>query len=256
MPHAPRSSTNRLTRLLIFIVLFTAGSLPARSEDKIHIWVKGFIPNKHPTNPSYIKAIPGQTGKWMIPGPAMDSACYATDHRQFSSDPKAHARCTTEFVVIFDGTTASIEKADGRDIHRCDPSEKIDCMTGNTVATKIATPAVRLTGEPFRIGGPHISNGMVQVIFQASAVNPFAPAGVSPSIDYSLDLTYNITTKKVIYKGTIGRFPAYEAYVSVNGQEPRKLFAEAPTGASAWALYEFGTGIGDRPVNGEIQINP
>jgi hypothetical protein len=258
----------KLAMLKLLIVLVAWGSSVAGTEaqphdnpqERLHIWVKAFIPSSLAGDSEYVKPVPNRPGCFMIPDPVSPNISYLTDNRGFSSNPTASARLTTEFVLVIDESSARIEKANGREYHRCDPSERLNALTGATIAKATATPSVPGTGEFFSIGGPHVAGSKTQVIFQCSAKNPVLEgkvfALVAPNIDYSLDLTYDRSTKHLTYRGSIGRFPSFEAYVSRGNGPTKTLFRESPPpGADARALYDLGTGVGDRAVSGEVVVN-
>lgn len=239
-----------LKRSLVFFFFTLTCLHPALAEDQIHIWIKAFIPNSNPSNPSYVRPVPGRPGKTMIPSPTSGSEWFMTNHRGFSSNPKAEAKVTTEFLLVVRENSASIEKAEGRPLHQPGKAQKVNGDTGELIGK--ALPA---TMHVKAIGGPHVAGSKNQVIVQVSASNPFAPAGVSPSIDYSMDLTYDSAKREITFRASVGKFPAYEAYASRNGGPPHKLFAVMPSGESVWSLYEFGTGIGDRALTGTVKID-
>jgi len=186
----------------------------------------------------------------MIPGPpTMSGKCFFTNHRSFSSSRGAEAKLFTAFTLRVNGASATVMgEANGSATHATGPSTRVTCDTGGD--REVRSGPLRVDA----LGGPHSAGGRHQVILQAAAANPFAPAGISPSIDYSLDLIYDASTKTLTYNGSIGKFPAYEAYASLNGGDVKRLFRQSPTGATAWALYDFGTGIGDRTVSGEVKF--
>jgi hypothetical protein len=84
-----------------------------------------------------------------------------------------------------------------------------------------------------------------------AAVNPFAPAGAGPSVDYSLDTIYDTSTKKLTVTFSRGKFPSFEGYAQLNNGPIATLFREDPTTSSAWGLYDFGLGLPlPQPIDG------
>jgi hypothetical protein len=241
------------------------GAVFLDAEERLHVWFKAFIPNAIASNPNYVKPVPGRPGKFMIGGPPLISepallkkdpsllkqTCYLTDSRGFSTDVAASARITTEFVLVVDGARSRVEKVQGRDFHRSSGSEAVHCQTGQTLKQATAKAIVPLTGEQFGIGGPHIAGSKVQVIFQVAAADPLIP---SPSLDYSIDMTYDGTSGELSFKGSVGKFPSFEGYAAIEGQTPKQLFQLSPTGDTVWSLFDLGTGIGDRAINGKTRV--
>lgn len=175
----------------------------------------------------------------MIPGPtAADNPTdgdewFATNHRGFSMDPAATSKLETNFILVMDGNSAKVEKIGSKPIHFSGKSEKLNPINGQTIETKDGSL------KTATIGNPAVAGDQVQVIFQSAAVNPFAPPIISPSIDYTLDLIFDRSKRKMTMNGTIGEFPAFEVYASLNGMPMQKVFNENPTGKTAWALYDF-----------------
>src|SRR5262249_1524290 len=125
-----------------------------------------------------------------------------------------------------------------------------------SLATDTADPSVPWTGEHFKIGGPHVLGNQVQVIFQASAKNPVSPApsAITPAIDYSMDVTYNKTSGKLTFRGSVDSFPAFEAYASRNNGKPEPLFKLMPAKKDTIWLYEFGLGVNTQSIMGSISL--
>ena len=239
------------------------GNLPTQNQERVQIWIKAFIPKSHPTNPNYVKPVPNRAGQFMIPPPVPiaipglgePNVCYLTDARAFSTNPQAPARLTTEFEILINGSSATIAKVNGRNIHRADETEKVFCSTGASVARGTASVIVPGTGEAFGIGGPHIAGNQIQVIFQGAAKNPIVPviAGIAtPTIDYDVDIIYDKAAKKITFRATHGIFPAFEAYASRNGGPTKTLFRVMPEGATTWRLFDGGLGVASRVEQGVI----
>lgn len=74
-------------QLLLVLLLST---ITSHAEDRIHFWIKAFIPNAHPTNPGYIRPVPGDAGKTMIPGPT-GSECVVTNKSLFKLPASIHS---------------------------------------------------------------------------------------------------------------------------------------------------------------------
>lgn len=218
------------------------------------IWVKAFIPIAHQTNADYTRPIPNRVMQTMIPAPQGDDVCFATNHRWFALDPNADAKLSTALVLVIprNGGEMRLEAlgggpASGKNIHSPGTSTKVDASSGKVLASRPGSL------EASALGAPSIAGDKIQFIFQASASNPFAPS-VAPSIDYSFDMTFDRATGLLSFSGTIGRFPAFEAYAMWNDRRPVALVREAPSSDTAWGLYDLGTGVGDRRVTGSKDV--
>lgn len=217
-------------------------SSPARAQVSpvdIHLWVKAFVPNSHPSNPGYIQPVPGSPGKFMFPGPTIPwtnmpipwiGSCYNTNDRTFSSAPDADAKLTTGARFSTDGATISgfaPEKPPSAHTLEYDcPSGRVTC----DLAPDISGLAV---------DAPVATAGRVRVRMQGRGKNPcvHVPAGATPAIEYDLNLEVDPATGYASVKGTIGQFPAFEAYARVGSWPVATLLNEAPApGSTAWAL--------------------
>lgn len=217
------------------------------TTDKIHIIFRAFIPNHHPGNPGYIRKVPGRPDKFMIDPPLSSwpifirkiigtDGCFMTDHRDFSDDPAAQSRLTTEFRLVINGHNSVVEPIPGKAFQWAGATEKVNCNTGETMELGTAIPHTAVFREPFRVAGPFVNGDDIQITFQNAASNPLAFP--SPDVDYSLDMIYNIRTKKLSYKATVGAFPAFEAYARMNNDATVELFKLMPTGDTAWSLLD------------------
>lgn len=225
--------------------LFASVVLPATAlaEDQVRIIMRAFIPNAHPTNPSYVKSVPGQAGKFMIPDPVPGSSkCYSTDNRGFSSTPEASARLTTDLILVA-GPNPSVRPAMGDQVHRAGPTYQYDCATGKTLQSSTGTTT------KCNVGKPAYADKKVQIVVGCSGANPLAPPAISPKIDYGGTFTYDIEKKTLAYNGDVGAFPAFEAYASLNGGSFAKVYEFAPSAANVWWLYDGGLGVNTRGVS-------
>jgi hypothetical protein len=216
-------------------------SASAGADDTLRIVVRAFIPNAHPANPGYVRPVPGQQGKFMIPDPTSPTRCYSTDHRGFSSAPDASARVATDLTLV--ATSAPRARpSSGSAAHKAGITVEYECASGRTLRTATADVA------GCHVGTPAHADGKVQLVFGCSGKNPLAPPRISPKIDYGATITYDIAKKTLAYSGDIGVFPAFEAYASLNGGPFVKLYASPPSAASVWWLYDGGLGINTRRV--------
>jgi hypothetical protein len=253
------SSFTSAPAFLAWILLAASASSVSGQPVRVHLWVKAFIPKTHPTNPGYVKPVPGALGKWMIPGPTPLDQCFFTDHRDFSSDRSASARVTTEFFLVINGNAASTEVAvPERHIHTAGISTKVNCSTGSVIGQKPGLfsrlHSIGSTAPEDAIGRPAVAGTQVQVIFGVATTNPFAPPGISPAIDYSIDYTYDTSSKKLTFAANMGDFPAYEAYAQLGNGPAVTVFRAAPVANTPWGLYDFGTGLNTRRLTGQVVL--
>jgi hypothetical protein len=250
----------RTAAIFLAWILLAASVPPVPDQPvRVHLWVKAFIPKVHPTNPGYVKPVPGAPGKWMIPGPTPADQCFYTDHRDFSSDRSASARVTSEFYLVINGNSAVTEVAvPAPHIHTAGISTKVNCSTGVVIGQKPGVfsrlHSMGSTPPEDSIGKPAVAGAQVQVIFGVATTNPFAPPLVSPAIDYSIDYTYDTSSKKLSFAATLGDFPAYEAYAQLGNGSVVTVFRVPPVSNTPWGLYDFGTGLNTRRITGEVTV--
>jgi len=256
-----RMLAGRTTRSAFFALIVLVASVSPLSGQsvRVHLWVKAFIPMTHPTNPGYVKPVPGAPGKLMIPGPTPVDQCFFTDHREFSSDRYASARVTTEFFLVTNGNSATTEVAvPAPHIHTAGISTKVNCSTGSVIDQKLGVfsrlHSIGSSAPEDSIGKPAVAGTQVQVIFSVATVNPFAPPGVSPAIDYSIDYTYDTSSKKLTFAANLGDFPAYEAYAQLGNGPVITVFRASPVANTPWGLYDFGTGLNTRRLTGQATL--
>jgi hypothetical protein len=210
-----------LSAVAVSIVLAAMGaSCHAAAPTHLHIWFRAFIPKSHPSRPNYIRQIPGNPPRWVVPRPTIPwtdtsipilfDTCFVTDNLTFSSDSVASARITSEAVINYDNGTVALEQAQGRPLHRADPSEEVDCDTGKT--KKAATADT----SNMHFGNPSSADGVVQIVLNAQAKNPLAPRFGTPTIDYGGTITWNVTKGTLQFRGYAGVFPAFEAYAALD----------------------------------------
>lgn len=215
------------------------------AADELVVWIKAFIPNKHESNPSYVRPQPNNPGKWMIPAPMESDYCFGTDNRMFSSARNASARMTSTMKLTFTtgpgGSLASLPS------HETNLTHKLWCRDG---ADREA-PRPAGTGQMY-FGNPVQADGVIQFSVEGRANNPFVFG--SPSIYYTGNFYYTKATKTLKFVGTIGKFPAFEAYAQLNNGQPVTIFRVPPsTGSTVWDLINFG-GLGTRSSGGEIRL--
>lgn len=223
----------------LFFALFLA---PTASAAELKIWVKAFIPSEHPTNVEYVLPRPGHPGQFMIPDPIEAGVCFATDDRMFSSDPAASARMTSAITLAFsDGNLSQAPT------HETGETRIFWCADGAEKHPPKSAPTERMFW-----GTPAQADGRVQVTLEANANNPHVTG--SPSIYYAGGFVYSMSERRLSYRLTIGRFPAFEVYAQLDDGEIVKVFNRDPAeGSDVWSLISVG-GIGTRNVLGEVNF--
>lgn len=218
-------------------------SLPVdtHADDTIRFFIRAFIPKSHTSNPDAIKPIPGEPGRFMLVDVLPTEFCFDTDHRQFSSDPAASARLTSDITLSLSKPPA-INPSSSKS-HRAGTTIRRICATGKQ--ERAATADVNACS----IGNPAEGDNRIQVVLSCSAGNPLVTG--APKIDYGGTLTYDREARTVGFKGTVGNFPAFEAYAALNKRPFVKIFAFEPApGSTPWALFEAGLGLQSRSVEG------
>lgn len=209
---------------------------PAESDDVvIDFWIKAFIPlNVDGVTIAY----PQDSSKSMIAGIPIIGDCFFTDQRDFSSGRGASARMTSEAWVWIkpDSYVWSQE-------HHCDESTEVDCEDGDVEETKTQNndnmAFEELSGD---------SNAVV-LNFKAARNNPLVT--FSPDIDLVGTLTVDRVNKFVEFVGMVDEFPAFEAYVSINGGSPSTIRQLRPTpGAGPESLF----GDANREFRGRVDF--
>lgn len=244
----------------IVLTNFTLLSSAQAEQWNVHFWMKAFIPNEHPRVLDYITRT--TSGVWVIPAPkipqlinigSLSGSCFATDNRLFSIDPNASARVTTEFMILINGRDLKIENYPGRNKIRIGETHNVDCKTG-----KELRPPETESAETVSIGEVK-SSGFNRLFFiKVTSSNPFYKIfgiSLSPSIDYSLNFTYNSLHKKIEIKGATGFFPSFEAYYSINNGSVVTILKSEPHGDStATSLFDLNLGINTVNFEGVIQL--
>lgn len=224
--------------ILAVVALFSGATF---ADDRVHVWVKAFIPRDHPGNPGYIFAVPGHPGQFILHEPA-GAYCAATDSRSFSNDPAASARLTTEFVLTVNGQVV-IGPSGPRPMFVTGLSHRVDCTTGADVM-----PPQRAPTSGMHVGQPAFAEGVAQVVFDGRASYPFIP--LAPEIQYGGTVTFNVASRALRFQGSTKMFPAYEAYAQLNDGPIAALFRLPPgAGTTVVSLLELGTGLQQRAID-------
>lgn len=230
------------------LVLVTGIAVQAQSFE---IRMRAFIPNVHPTNPGYVRPTPtppedDASCSWpcgmsdtMIPGPGVPyfangaplglvGPCFNTNDRDFDSGDWADSKLLTTATFNFDGSTVKDFDAE----NQVGKTYRVDCATGVGTCEKQAT-------APQDTAMPAVLGKTININVAAAASNPCAPTPdfITPAIKWSGLFAIDTVAKTIRFTGTITNFPAFEAYVVVDGQPPITMFQEPPApGSTAWSL--------------------
>ena len=218
----------------IGLALLAVGCLYSTRSHAEHyrVWLKAFIPN---SGLDIEMPVPNSPGHFMIPGPQIvgipiDSTCYNTNDRSFSSSLDADAKITV--VAEFDVYSPGVGNFT-KTIPDLGQTIRYDCSTGDVLATG------RASNENVSVGDPSYDAGVVKFDVDADASNPLVqlPSGIVPSIKIHGTITLDTNSRAISFDGTIARFPSYEAYVSVDDHPPVTIFTISPdASATAWSL--------------------
>ncbi|KAI9862247.1 MAG: hypothetical protein M1813_004722 [Trichoglossum hirsutum] len=190
-----------------------ASSPPPQINDVVvDFWIKAFIP-LHVDGVT--KTYPKDSSKSMIQGIPIIGDCFLTDQRGFDSASGAKSRMNSEAWIWVrpDGYSWSQE-------HHCDESTEVDCEDGDVEGTKTQTNNNMAFKE---LSG---SSSKVVLDFKAARNNPLVTG--SPDIDLIGTLTVDRVNKFVEFVGKVDEFPAFEAYVSINGGSPSTIAQLGP----------------------------
>jgi len=224
---------------VFFAVLGLLAPQATQAQDTVRFIVRAFIPKSHPTSPDAILPVPGKPGMFMIPDALPTGLCFDTDHREFSADPAASVRLATDITLLL-GSPVQVKATSGA-AHKAGVTVRRNCLTGGD--EKRDTASV----DSCSIGAPAVADQLVQVVLQCKAGNPLVP--LAPRIDYGGTITYDSGAKTLAFQATVGAFPSFEAYASLNGKPFKKIFALPPAdGTSPWALFDGGLGFQSRPL--------
>lgn len=214
----------------------------------IKLWLKAFIPNSVES----AAVVPGSGehgGKTMLPAPGPIHRCFLTDQRDFDDDINAHARMHSE--IEFDMLHGAII----HQYHQCFETIEVDCDTGEERCRESAATD-NMHFHNFRVsdGGNHL-----RVDLEGSTKNPcveIAALKVSPNLDYAGTITMEMDAERravvVRFDGKIEIYPAFEMYVSVNGEAPVTVF-RAPVVPGSTVLDLAGSPA--RPISRFVQVS-
>lgn len=236
----------------------------------LRLVIRAFIPNEHPSNPGYIRPVPGSPASSMIPGPGIPyvsnnplpyvGSCYNTNDRKFSTERTASSKLESGRSFVWNALNSTYDVGD----HTTSTgvTRRFNCETGLTECRESPkNPTIESTyaiiGETININvSAAASNPCIKLIdigdyvdsdaaeslekemegkSEAEIVNEVASRYL-PKINWSGVFQINAKTGTVRFIGTIADFPSYEAYLYVDNQ-PITIFKESPkSGSTAWSL--------------------
>lgn len=249
-------------RTLLAISLAVAISLMpgVGSATTLDVWISAFIPDRHPTLQGYISKTRAGTsviGAPRIPG--FTGTCFATDDRWFKAEPNASARIRVRVKLEINGPSMSILGTPERFIGE---SHHVDCTSGEALSSPRRASNVSIS-----VGDVSRDNFRRALFVRAAVANPYFPhisvsaanmtLSSSPDIDFSISIQYDVRRGEVVVEGTVGYFPAFEAYYILDSGPPVELFRLPPNkGATAFSLIDLSLGINTRNVSGTIDVRP
>jgi hypothetical protein len=186
----------------------------------VEIWIRSFIPINHDSNPGYTLPVPTKPTQTMIRDPIpLFTGCYLTDQRRFSNDPNGSVRLGTH-VAISAGAVSIITLSENP------PSESVEvnCETG-------AERCRKRVDTSRSNAGPITQQGDILRLRVHGEANNACFTG-SPDIHYDGEFIIDLAVGTIKFRGTIGRFPAFESYARVDKGPIRTIFQEPPVPGS------------------------
>jgi hypothetical protein len=175
----------------------------------------------------------------MLQGLPIIGDCFLTDHRSFDSALGASARMHSDaFIWIKPDGTYTWNQG-----HSCGETIEVDCEDGDEEGRETAgTEDMSFTERE--------GNGDRVVLgYKGAGANPLVFA--APDIDLEGTLTLDRVGGFVEFVGKVDEFPAFEAYVSINGSSPHTVATLGPApGAGPGSLI----GGANREFRGRVEF--
>ena len=205
---------------------------------KIKFWMNSFIPDTVDGGTTVAKG--KYKGKTMFPGPLFFSDCFLSDSRGFSTAIAASSRIHLELDANLSSKSWTFAAP------RSSGTAEIDCEDNDVECEAVAKPNAKgYAGVPIQL--PGVGPQFMQFSFSATASDPCVTA--APDIDMNGIVSINPTARLVGFIGMIEPFPAFEAYVTIDGGAPQELFTSPVSpGSSVWSLFGGAT----VPVTGVV----
>lgn len=181
---------------------------------RISAWLKVFIPDDIPGT---VDGHGAAAGHKLLVGPcSWFNDCFHTDNRGFSPDVSASCRMHSEFQL--DLTSHEL-----RQTHYCGETIEYDCEDGDIEC--------RATADTSNMGFSNLrwqDGSTIMVDLAGAATNPCMLG--SPKLGYTGTFAVDLAARTVAFSGRVNRFPAYEAYATVNGGVTGTVFTYRPKG--------------------------
>ncbi len=255
-----RLSTYALAALVVTLV-FANHNLSADEDfhKTVDLWFGAFIPSTDEGRADYI--VPTSDGTHVVQAPpflTLKGTCFSTDNRSFDSSTKASSRVFIKIRLIINGADMTTATAVER---RVGPTHNVDCKTG-----KDLQPPKTAISDTLVVHDVVKANFARTLYLEAASANPFFPSvqvpgthmslGISPDIDFKISIRYDFLARKMVLNGTVGYFPAFEAYYSLNDGPVKTIYQLGPyKDSTAWSLVDFSSGINTRNVGKTIDLN-
>ncbi len=197
----------------------------------IDVWINAFIP-KHIRGLTH--TVPNSS-RTVIAGPPLFD-CFFTDNRSYSQSLNASYR------IQAGATDLNILMEETRSFRRVGRTKRVDCESGRVIrSARASTSGIRVE---FRRPLDH----QLICYVTAGVSNPLVPG--SPDIDIKTAFSLNVATGRVSISGWVDDFPAFEAYVSHNGNTKMLRRLGPKRGASPYSLF----GPASREFKGETYL--
>lgn len=178
---------------------------PVVNDVFVDFYIKAFIPLNVD---GVTEAYPKDRSKTMIGGIPVFGDCFLTDQRSFSADSGASARMFSQALIHVSPNGASWSEQ-----HHCGETVEVDCEDGDVEGKETQN------NDNMDFEERTASSSRVVLGFKAARNNPLVT--LSPDIDLEGTLTVDRVNKFVEFVGKVDDFPAFEAYVKINGGSPR-----------------------------------
>ncbi len=198
----------------------------------VKVWINSFIPR---TVAGVTHTVPAgsHAGKTFVFGPpvpaltfppSLKRGAFLTSNRSFDTSvtrTPAHFKMHTDMVFDFTKSPPTLATT-----HVGGESIEVDPVTGAVLRTAFGSTLRMIAGPilPPLLGVPLPA---VKVPIKMSSSIPLVfGSGVIADMDVIGFLIVDPVARKVVFSGKVDEFPAYEAYMSVNGGAPLILFRQ------------------------------
>ena len=193
----------------------------------LKIWINAFIPKDLPGYTETVLKGP-YSGETMVHGPIESiNDCFLTDQRTFSSQIDASSRLHSQIEIDL----ATLTEVQNSEFHDCSYTIEVDCEDGEEEC--------KSKGKTSRMHFYHlraISSTELGINVDGRSSNPCFT--FSPDVFYSgiLRIVLKNDSGSVSFNGMIGGFPAYEMYISLDGNIIQVFNSPPPPGNTPASL--------------------